>query len=170
MRFHIRDLAACALAAALVVSPLGAVAADGAKIGFVNTDRLLQEAAPAKAAQDRLEKEFSARDKALEAQARTLQEASEQYQRDAVTMSDSQREAAERKLIEQDRDFQQKQLEYQDDLNARKQEELQRVLDQANQVVRQIADSEQFDAIFQEAVYVNPRLDLTDRVIQAMGN
>ena len=144
-------------------------AQDAARIGFVNTDRLLREAAPAKAAQAKLEQEFSRREKEIDDAGQALKNASDRFERESLTMTDSQRQAKQRQLIDQDRELQRKRREFQDDLNARKQEELQQVLDRANRIVRQVAETEKYDAIFQEAVYINPRLDITDKVIKALN-
>ncbi len=167
MSLFLRFLAVALASGALAWSP-AAVAQDGARIGFVNTDRLLREAAPAKAAQVKLEQEFSRREKEIDEAGQALASASERFEREALTMSESQRSARQRQLVDQDRDFQRRRREFQEDLNARKQEELQQILDHANRVVRQIAESEKYDAIFQEAVYINPRLDITDQVIKAL--
>lgn len=167
MSLFLRFLAVALASGALAWSP-AAVAQDGARIGFVNTDRLLREAAPAKAAQVKLEREFSRREKEIDEAGQALASASERFEREALTMSESQRSARQRQLVDQDRDFQRRRREFQEDLNARKQEELQQILDHANRVVRQIAESEKYDAIFQEAVYINPRLDITDKVIKAL--
>ena len=72
-------------------------------------------------------------------------------------------------MQEQDRDFQRKSREFQEDLNARRNEELQAVLDRANRVVKQVAEAEKYDVILQEAVYLNPQLDITDKVIKALN-
>ncbi len=167
MSLFLRFLAVALASGALAWSP-AAVAQDGARVGFVNTDRLLREAAPAKAAQVKLEQEFSRREKEIDEAGQALASASERFEREALTMSESQRSARQRQLVDQDRDFQRRRREFQEDLNARKQEELQQILDHANRVVRQIAESEKYDAIFQEAVYINPRLDITDKVIKAL--
>lgn len=167
MSLFLRFLAVALASGALAWSP-AAVAQDGARVGFVNTDRLLREAAPAKAAQVKLEQEFSRREKEIDEAGQALASASERFEREALTMSESQRSARQRQLVDQDRDFQRRRREFQEDLNARKQEELQQILDHANRVVRQIAESEKYDAIFQEAVYINPRLDITDQVIKAL--
>ena len=100
------------------------LAQESARIGFVNTDRMLREAVPAKAAQSKLEQEFSRREKELDDAGATLKTASERFERDAATMGESQRAARQRQLMEQDREFQRKRREFQEDLNARKQEEL----------------------------------------------
>ncbi len=160
---HIPTLAlACCMAAALPVQ------AQSFKAGFVNTDRILREASSAKTAQAKLEQEFSKRDKELSDLGNSLKNASDKFEREAPTMAESQRLARQRQLADQDRDFQRKRLEFQEDLNARKKEELDRIIEKANRVVKQMAESENYDVILQEAVYVNPKHDITDRVIKAM--
>ncbi|QTD46420.1 OmpH family outer membrane protein [Ottowia testudinis] len=163
-----RTLMAAAVCAAAVGSA-GALAQDGTRIGFVNTDRMLREAAPAKSAQTKLEQEFSRREKEIDDAGSALKTASERFEREAPTMSESQRQNRQRQLMDQDREFQRKRREFQEDLNSRKQEELQQILDRANRVVKQVAEAEKYDVILQEAVYVNPRLDITDRVIKALN-
>ncbi len=157
----------------LIGASLGAsavLAQDSVRIGFVNTDRLLRDAAPARAAQTKLEAEFSRREKELDDAGMALKTASERFEREAPTMSESQRATRQRQLMEQDREFQRKRREFQEDLNARKQEELQQILDRANRVVKQVAEAERYDVILQEAVYVNPQLDITDKVIKALND
>jgi len=69
------------------------------------------------------------------------------------------------------RDFQRKQREFREDLNQRRNEELAQVVEQANRVIRQIAEQEKYDIIFQDAVFASPRIDITDKVIKALdGN
>ena len=84
-------------------------------------------------------------------------------------MAESQRTTRQRQLVDQDRDFQRKRREFQEDLTARKNEELSQVLERANRVVKQVAEAEKYDVILQEAVYINPRHDITDKVIKAMN-
>ncbi len=139
------------------------------KAGFVNTDRVFREANSAKAAQAKLEQEFSRREKELVDQGNVLKSATEKFEREAPTMAESQRTARQRQLVDQDRDFQRKRREFQEDLTARKNEELSQVLERANRVVKQVAENEKYDVILQEAVYVNPKHDITDKVIKAMN-
>jgi outer membrane protein len=75
----------------------------------------------------------------------------------------------QKQLAEQDRDFQRKRREFQEDLNARKNEELQAVLERANRVVKQVAEAEKYDLVLQEAVYINPKHDITDKVVKALN-
>ena len=166
--FISRSLIALAVLGALAAAPV-AMAQDGARIGFINTDRMLREAAAAKAAQSKLEQEFSRREKEIDDAGNTLKTASERFERESSTLSESQRQARQRQLMDQDREFQRRRREFQEDLNSRKQEELQQILDRANRVVKQVAEAEKYDVILQEAVYVNPRLDITDKVIKALN-
>ncbi|MCZ2496627.1 OmpH family outer membrane protein [Xylophilus sp. Kf1] len=155
------------LAAAACAAP---AQADDFRVGFVNTDRIFREATAAKAAQSKLEQEFSKREKDVLDQGNALKAASDKFEKDAPTLPDAQRTSRQRALVEQDRDFQRKRREFQEDLNSRKNEELQQVLERANRVVKQVAETEKYDVILQEAVYINPKYDITDRVIKALNS
>ncbi len=139
------------------------------RLGFVSLDRIIKEAVPAKNAQAKLEQEFAKREKDLQAQGASIKSSAEQLEREAPTLSESQRVSRQKQLVELDRDFQRKRREFQEDLNARRNEELQQVFERANRVVKQVADAEKYDLILQEAVYVNPRHDITDKVIKALN-
>jgi outer membrane protein len=156
-----------------VVLLAGFTAAAGAadyKIGFVNTERVFREAAPAKRAQQVLEREFSARNAdlaKLEKQGRDMQQ---ELERENVTMPESARRDKERQLADISRDFQRKQREIREDLNLRRNEELARVQERATRVINQIAEAEKFDLIIQEAVFASSRIDITEKVIKALAD
>lgn len=143
--------------------------AEDFRVGFVNTDRIFKEATTAKAAQAKLEQEFSKREKDLVDQGAAIKAQSDKLEREAPTLSESQRSARQKQLVDMDRDFQRKRREFQEDLNARKNEELQQVLERANKVVKQVAEAEKYDLILQDAVYINPKHDITDKVIKALN-
>ena len=145
------------------------VQAQDFKAGFVNPDRIFGEAGTAKAAQGRLEQEFSRRDKEIVDQGNALKTATEKFEREAPTLAESQRMSRQRQLVDQDRDLQRKRREFQEDLNARKNEELAQVLERANKVVKQVAEAEKYDVILDQAVYINPKNDITDKVIKALN-
>ena len=152
----------------LAVTPSYAQAEES-RIGYVNTDRIFREANTAKAAQVKLEQEFAKREKELVDMGNTLKNASDKLEREAPTLSEAQRNSRQKSLVDQDREFQRKRREFQEDLNARKNEELQQVLERANKVVKQVAETEKYDVVLQEAVYINPKLDITDKVIKALN-
>jgi len=140
------------------------------RMGFVNTDRIFKEASTAKAAQAKLEQEFSKREKELVDLGASLKSLVDKFERESPTLSESQKNARQKQLLEQDRDFQRKRREFQEDLNSRKNEELQQVLERANKVVKQVAEAEKYDVVIQEAVYISPKHDITDKVIKALNN
>jgi len=164
MKF-VRTFAACCLAATCAM----ASAQEAPKIGFVNTERIFREANLAKAAQTKLEQEFSRREKDVQGLAAALKTASEKFEREAPTLPESQRVSRQRQLVDMDREFQRKQREFQEDLNLRKNEELQQVLERANRVIKQVAESEKYDLVIQEAVYINPKHDITDKVLSGLN-
>jgi outer membrane protein len=157
------------LAAAVLAAGMTAAAAQELKIGYVNSERVLREASPAKAAQAKLEAEFSKREKELADVAAKLKTASEKLEKDAPTLAEGDRSRRQRDLVEQDREFQRKRREFQEDLNQRKNEELAGVVDRANKVIKQIFETEKYDVILQEAVFAGPRVDITDKVIKALN-
>jgi outer membrane protein len=159
---------------ALVAASAWLVLAPGAnaqelKIGYVNSERVLREAAPAKAAQSKLEAEFSKRERELADQTGRLKAAADRLEKDAPTLAESERARRQRELVEQDRDLQRKRREFQEDLNQRRNEELASVVERANRVIRQIFDQEKYDLILQEVVFAGPRVDITDKVIKTLN-
>ncbi|HSD61618.1 MAG TPA: OmpH family outer membrane protein [Burkholderiales bacterium] len=155
--------------AACVALPSLAAATEPLKIGFVNTERVLREAAPAQKAQKKLEKEFQPRDQELQKMDKQTKDLQAQLEKEAVTMPESERRKKERELGELTREFQRKQREFREDLNLRRNEELGTVLERANKVIRGIAEQEKYDLILQEAVFVGTRIDITDKVLKALS-
>lgn len=146
-----------------------AVAASEFKIGFVNTERVFREAAPAQKAQKKLEKEFASRDQELQKMSKQAKDLQAYLEREGVTISDSERRNKERDLANLNRDFQRSQREFREDLNLRRNEELSAVQERANKAIIAIAESEKFDLILQEAVYASHRIDVTEKVLKALS-
>jgi outer membrane protein len=148
----------------------GAVAlAQELKIGFVSTERVFREAVPAVKALQKLEKEFAPREaeiKKVGEQARAIQV---QLEKEGMTMSATQRRDRETELGRLSRERQRLEREFREELNLRKNEELAAVLEIANKAIKEIAEKGNFDLILQEAVYRSPRVDITDKVIEALG-
>ena len=165
MTFYLRHILVC------ILLPMAGAAASAQefKVGIVNLDRIFREANTSKAAQAKLEQEFSKREKDIADLGVQIKAQSEKLERDAPTLSESQRNTRQRQLVEQDREFQRKRREFQEDLNSRKNEELQLVIERANRVVRSLAEAEKLDLILQEAVYVNSKHDITDKVIKTLN-
>ena len=143
--------------------------AQGSKIGFVNTERILRDSIPAKAAQTKIEAEFKKREDDLQKLAANLRNLAQKFEKDAPVLSESDRNKRQRELANLDADIQRKRREFQEDLNARKNEEQQIVVERANRAVKQVAEAEKYDVIFQEAVYINPKHDITEKVIKALN-
>lgn len=160
--------AVAAVAAALFVVSASAGAQE-LKIGVVNSDRILRDSQPARAAMQKLEGEFAKRDKDLQEMGARLKSNAERFEKDGPIMSESDRVRRQRELAEADREFQRKQREFREDFNQRRNEELQALLERTNRIIRQMAEQEKYDLIVQEAVYFNPRIDITERVLRALN-
>ena len=158
------------LAALMVSLPVSyASASETMKIGYVNTQRIFRDAPTAVKAAKRIEAEFSKRDQDLKLMAKQIQGLQESLEKNAVTMPESERRAKEKDLNEQSREFQRKQREFREDLNLRQNEENAAIIEKANKAIKQLAESEKYDLIVQDVVWVSPRLDVTDRIIKALS-
>lgn len=160
-----------ALLALLMLAGAGLAQAQEMKIGFVNSDRVLREATVAKAAQTRLEAEFSKRQKEGEDAANKLKAAADKLDKDAPTLAEAERNRRQRDLVEQDRELQRKRREFQEDLNQRRNEELASVVERANKVVKSIYETEKYDLILQGdvVIFASSRIDITDKVVKALN-
>lgn len=148
---------------------LTAVQAAELKVGYVNTQRIFRDAPAAQKAAKKLESEFSKRDQELQRMAKQLQGLQENLEKNSVTMSEGERRSKEKEFGELSREFQRRQREFREDLNLRQNEENAAVIEKANRAIKQIAESDKYDLILQDVVWVSPRLDITDRVIKALS-
>ena len=161
-------------AALVAATPMLIAAAPAAaqefKIGYVNSERILRDSAPARAATQKLEAEFAKRDRELQEMAQRLKGQAERFDKEAPVMAEADRVRRQRELAETDRELQRRQREFREDLNQRRNEELQGLLERAQRLVRQLAEQEKYDLILQDAVYFSPRVDITDKVLRALNN
>ncbi len=158
------------LVAMLVAFPVSyASASESLKVGYVNTQRIFRDAPTAVKAAKKIETEFSRRDQDLQKMAKQLQGMQETLEKNAVTLTESDRRTKEKELNELSREFQRKQREFREDLNLRQNEENAAIIEKANKAIKQLAESEKYDLIVQDVVWVSPRLDITDKIIKALS-
>ncbi len=144
--------------------------AEGFRIGVVDTERILRESDQAVRAEKKIEKEFASRDQEIKKLIKQTKELQGSLEKDGSSMSDSARRNKERELANLNVTLQTMQREFREDLNLRKNEELAVVLAHADKAIREIAESEGYDVILQEAVYRNPKIDITDKVLKYLAN
>src|SRR5476649_2256082 len=147
------------------------VSAQELKIGYVNSERVLREAEPAKRAQAKLEAEFGKREKDLNDQNAALRARAEKLDKDSPTLPEAEKVRRQRELVELDRDLQRRHREFQEDLTQRKNEELSNISERANRAIKAIGDAEHYDIILQDqlVIYFSNRVDLTKKVIDALN-
>lgn len=146
------------------------VAHADTKIGFINNQRVLTESQQAAKAKKRIEKDFEKRDQELQRMVKQLQLLQESLNKNSPTLAEADRRVKERELADLTRDLQRKQREFREDLSQRQNDEMAAIFERINKVIKQIADTEKFDIILQEAVYFNQRIDITDKVIKALDD
>jgi outer membrane protein len=160
-------------AAAIALGALACtgVAAAELKVGFLNTERVLRESAPAVRAQKKLEREFEKRSADLAKIQKQIGDLQAILDRDGATMAEADRNNKVRELSNMQRDFQRNERSFREDVNQRKNEELASLQERANKIIQQIAEAEKFDLILQEPiVWASPRIDITDRIIKLLAD
>jgi outer membrane protein len=144
--------------------------AEGFRIGVVDTERILRESDQAVRAEKKIEREFATRDQEIKKLIKQSKDLQTSLEKDGSNMSDPVRRNKERELANMNLSLQTLQREFREDLNLRKNEELAVVLAHADKAIREIAESEGYDVILQEAVYRNPKVDITDRVLKFLSS
>ena len=139
------------------------------KIGVINMERIMRDSEAAKKASGKLEREFKKRSQELDKSRQQIQAMQDDLEKNGVTLSESARAAKGKELADMSRELQRKQREYNEDLNARRNEELQSIVERTNSIIRTMAEKENFDLIVQEAVYASKNVDVTDKVIKALS-
>jgi outer membrane protein len=172
MKTIMRLRAACsglAIFIALGLSAAGMARAEDLKVGFVSSERILRDSEPARAAEQKLLQEFAKRDKELQDMGARLKTTADKLEKEGPVLPEADRTRRQREVQDMDREFQRKQREFREDLNQRKNEELQALLERAQRIVRQLAEQEKYDVVLQDAVYVGPRIDITDKVLKILN-
>lgn len=157
------------LSAMMLGTLISSAGAADFRVGFVNTERILRESAPAVKAEKKIEKEFATRDQAIKQMVGQAKDIQTELEKGSVK-TDMERRSKERELANLNVNLQRLQREFREDLNLRKNEELAQVLARADKAIQAIAENEKFDLILQEAVYRNPQIDITEKVLQYLAD
>ncbi|MEB0138539.1 MULTISPECIES: OmpH family outer membrane protein [unclassified Undibacterium] len=154
---------------AVCVLSVAQVHAQDFKVAIFDSQRVIRESAPAKAAEAKIEQEFSKRGKELQDLSAKIKTIAEKLDKESPVLSESERIKRQRDLTDLDQDFKRKQRIFNEDLNQRKNEEIAALVDRAVKAVKLIAETEKYDIVLQDAVYSNPRVDITDKVLKALS-
>ncbi|MFS2017145.1 OmpH family outer membrane protein [Massilia sp. CT11-108] len=168
-----KSLAALPRSLALALLCAGAMAQASAqsgmsRIGFVYTERLMTESKLAKAADAKLQSEFSKRQKQLDDAVQKYKVSREKFDDEAPKLSDVDRTKRTRELLDMEKDVQRMQREYNEDLFQRKNEERAAIAQKAYKLIEQVAEQEHLDVVLQEAIWTSPRIDITDRILKLL--
>jgi len=155
---HVLVLAALCIAAPLVA----------AQTAPSRTERLMTESKMAKAADAKIQAEFSKRQKTNEEMVAKFKQMSEKFDADAPRLTDVERTRRARELFDMEKDVQRMNREFTEDLMQRKSEERAAIATKAYKLIEQIAEQEKLDAVLQEAAWSSPRIDITDRILKLL--
>ncbi len=138
------------------------------RIGFVYTERLMTESKLAKAADAKIEAEFSKRQKSIQDTIARFKSMSDKFDSEAASLPEPERTRRAREVLDMEKDVQRTQREFREDLIQRKSEERATIAAKAYKLLEQIAEQEKLDIILQESIWVHSRIDLTDKVIKLL--
>jgi outer membrane protein len=140
------------------------------KIGVVDPQRLLLESPQGKAMADAMQAEFAPRQRTLQAQQQSIKAKEDKLQKDSATMSEEQRLRAEKELRDSARDFERAKGEFQDDVTARRNEEMSRLQRTLGEEVRNYAKTQNYDIIFsgESVIYAGQSFDITPAILTAL--
>ena len=157
-----------ALLCAGAMAQASAQTAAPSRIGFVYTERLMTESKLAKAADAKLQAEFSKRQKQLDDAVQKYKQSREKFDDEAPKLSDVDRTKRTRELLDMEKDVQRMQREYNEDLFQRKNEERAAIAQKAYKLIEQVAEQDHLDVVLQEAIWTSPRIDITDRILKLL--
>ena len=168
-RIQLNKLLHSVLAAGLALGMAGAAAA-GIKVGYVQVDKILEEAPPTSESGKKLEREFNPRTQELDRMQKQIKEQESSLDKDALTMSETDRRNRERDVQNLKIECQRKQRELREDINLRKNEELSTLQDRINKAVTSVAETEGYDMVIYSGVaYASKKVDITDKVLKILG-
>ena len=143
--------------------------ADELRIGYVNIERIMRETPAAIAVGKKMEQEFEGRKQELQRTAEDIKSRQAAFSDKGLSLSDSQRRTKQDELAELTMRFQRSQKAFQEDIKVRQNEEKSAFAQKANKAIVQIAEAERLDIVFQEAIVVGKKVDLTDKVIKRLS-
>lgn len=153
----------CSVATVQAQTPVG-----GSRIAWLSPERIYNESKLAKLAGDKLAEEFKGRESAVQDMAARLKAASEKLDKELPSLGEAERARRQHEYLELDKEFQRRQREFHEDLNQRTNEERAAISEKATKVIKQLAQTEGFDIVLQDAVWASPRIDITDKVLAAL--
>jgi outer membrane protein len=157
------------LVASLITFAASAQSAE-LKVGYVQVDKILQDAPQTAESGKKLEKEFSPRSQELERMAKQIKDIETVLDKEGLTLSESERRTKERDAQNIKIEFQRKQRELREDINLRKNEELGSLQDRINKAVQSVSEAEGYDLVVYSGVaYASKKIDITDKVLKMLG-
>ena len=139
------------------------------KIGYVVVEKVLKEAPQTTVSNKKLEKEFKSRTDGLQKKVKAIQKQEKDYKKNSVTMSESERQKAQKKIQNAKIDIQRIERELREDIDIRRREEIGKLQQQINKAIEDLAKKEKYDLIlYQGVAYASKGVDITNDLIKAL--
>ena len=140
------------------------------KLGYVNIAVLLDASPQAKSAKEALDKEFAPKEAELRAGEERIKAMQEEYAKDAMLLSEEQRNRKELDLKNRMREFKNELEATQDNFKTRQRQLMDGIRKTILDTVTEFAESESYDLIvYDGAIYASPQIDVTPAIMQKLG-
>lgn len=157
------------LSMVLALAAIATTAQAEIKAAYINSARILQEAPQAKSATEALKKEFAQREQALRTLKAEIDKMAADLKKDGAIMSADQRSKMEAEILEKRRKFQFDAQSLQEDVNLRRNQEVQKLRSAITGVIQNYAKKKGYDFIFTDGVaFASDKVNVTDDILKEL--
>ena len=140
------------------------------KIGYVVVEKVLKDAPQTASSNKKLEKEFKSRTDGLQKKVKAIQAQEKDFKKNNLTMSDSDKQKAQKKIQNSKIEVQRIERELREDIDIRRREEIGKLQQQINKSIEELAEKQKYDLIlYQGVAYASKGIDITDELIKTLG-
>ena len=147
----------------------GFLQAQSLKIGYINIDHLVSSSPQFIQANQVVIKAFQPQERQLLALSKQIQSSADTFNKNSKTLTQSERKTEIKKIANLERQLKQQVRALKKQLNLKNEQELSKIQDLINRVIKQVAEDQNFDLIlYQEVAYVSKKINITPIISQKL--
>lgn len=170
MKLLLSIISAIALLFVTTFANAATTAAPDLKVAVIDVQQILQKSSKMAAINDQLTKQFKPRQDKLAAMQKSLQDESDNLNRNAPGMTADQRNKQQDKFIADKANFEAMAVAFRRDLSNAQNQDLQNFMNKLSSIVNSTAKSGNYDLILQRSgvPYARDNMDITAQVLKAL--
>ena len=147
----------------------GFLQAQPLKIGYINIDHLVSSSPQFIQANQVVIKAFQPQERQLLALSKQIQLSADTFNKNSKTLTQSERKTEIKKIANLERQLKQQARSLKKQLNLKNKQELNKIQDLINRVIKQVAEDQNFDLIlYQEVAYASKKINITPIISQKL--